>query len=92
MKKLAFWVPVLLMIALAAVALGPFTFHGRSVCDRCGVLRKTVQKQLPWIDVTWLRSDREEPTEVSRVLDRLGAVPPHEHRWVFVQGSGNGTL
>lgn len=92
MKKLAIWVPVLLMLALAAVPLGPFTFHSRSVCDRCGVVRQTAQKQLPFTRVTWLRSDREEPSEVSRVLDRLGAVPPHAHRWVFVQGSGNGIL
>jgi len=81
---------VVLMLASTGVALGPFTFRGRSVCERCGILRRTAQKQLPFTRVTWLRSDREESSELSRVLDRLGAVPPHEHRWVFVQGSGNG--
>jgi len=90
MKVLVVILPLALVAAGSAIVLGPFTFHGRSVCERCGMIRRTQMKQLPFTEFTYWRTDSDEPSSLSRSLERLGIAGPHVHSWVFVRGAGNG--
>jgi len=75
---------------LALIAWGPFRFSYFSVCSKCGCIRDSVARQLPFLPVTYWTSHRLEDSPVSRAAAQL--VQPHSHEWLFGQGGGNGVL
>lgn len=86
-----------LLIAIAAVPVTlicmpgwPFNFCYHSICDVCGAWQGSVERQLPWTSRTFRSTHRVKETLVSRTLRETGAVGPHEHRWLFARGAGNG--
>ena len=88
MKKL---IAVVLLIASGiALFLGPFTFHGRSICERCGMTRWIENRQLPFSDLTYWHRETDAASPLSRALQRLGVPGTHAHSWIFERGSGNG--
>ena len=68
----------------------PFTFHGRSICRRCGVLREFWRRQLPLTEVTYSEREVLRSTPLSEALEHLVAPGGHPHSWEFVRGAGNG--
>ncbi len=95
LSKSVRWTAAGLLAAVAVVAassliLGPFGSY--SVCDRCGALRRTTAWQIPHSSVTLFTRSTDSDSALSRVLLANGIVEPHEHRWRFGHGSGNGIL
>lgn len=83
-------------LAIAAVAalaiLGPFRFGYVSVCDVCGAIQRSSERQFPLVPVAYWRTDETEETALSTALPELGLVAAHAHHWRFAAGNGNGTL
>jgi len=74
------------MIALAWVS----TFRFRSVCEKCGAIRQTIDWQFPFTRWTVFERSRVYETPVSRTLATNGIVKVHDHQWIFASGGGNG--
>jgi hypothetical protein len=81
---------VLLVLAGIAAVFG--AFRSSSVCTMCGLVRQTFEWQVPFTQVTVASRSTESETPVSAVLLGAGIVPAHEHRWLFLSGSGNGVM
>src|SRR5215216_3462103 len=88
------WVLALAGLALV-VGFGVFSyrqgpFHGLSVCGQCGVIRDSTEWQAPFTQITFFRRSSVRDTPVSITLTTNQIVKAHSHRWVFLQGLGNG--
>lgn len=66
-----------------------FTFHSRCYCTICGMKRLSVEWQVPFRDVTLLRSDTISSTRLSQVAAELGLTTEHLHSWGGAGGVGN---
>lgn len=70
--------------------LGRYSYS--SVCARCGAERGTNEWQIPATSLSLYDRSSFHETHLSRVLVSRGLMQPHEHDWLFCQGSGNGVL
>jgi hypothetical protein len=63
----------------------------RYICETCAVTRSTVERQVPWMNVTWWTAHTpEEPTLLSQYLAQEARIGDHSHSWIAVRGGGNG--
>jgi len=80
-----------LLIAVVCLASPPVsTFRFHSVCVQCGTLKATTAWQVSGSRMTLYSQSTESESALSRVLREAGLVQPHEHRWDFTSGRGNG--
>ena len=84
---------ILLLFILFLGAVAAFsTFHSVSVCGVCGCQNQKVEFQLPFIPLTYWRSQSVSATSLSTLAQNLNVTPPHTHDWKFIHGGGNGIL
>jgi len=81
-----------LLVLAAVFACWPFRFSYYSVCSECGAMQDTTEWQLPRSQHSFFRHSAVEPTVLSSYLTSSGIVGPHQHRWLFGHGGGNGVL
>jgi hypothetical protein len=89
----AWTAPLLIGVALVSYFFWPFRFSGRSICDTCAMTQRKQLYQLPLGFISWRTVYQpEQHTLLSQFLTESGAVGPHPHTWVFIQGAGNGIM
>jgi hypothetical protein len=81
-------VAVCLATCAISAVFGPFCFT--SVCTRCGAIQETTEWQIPFTYIALFRVSKEHPTPVSKIIMDGKIAVPHQHKWSFCQGGGNG--
>ncbi|CAN5542523.1 hypothetical protein BH10PLA1_BH10PLA1_19260 [soil metagenome] len=79
------------LIAIACVAHFS-TFRSGSICNVCGATQSETDWQFPLTSLTYWSSTAVRSTPLRETTERLHLCPPHQHQFIFIQGSGNGVL
>ena len=76
------------VLGVLSYSAGPFRYS--SVCNRCGAVRQTTERQFPRTHFTFFSRSVERATPVSLSLTTNRVVGSHSHQWIFAEGGGNG--
>ena len=79
-----------LVVGAIVLAARDARFSYGSICGTCAAHQFTTEWQIPYTQHTYWTSSSTRATPLSNVLTTSGAIPPHPHTWMMVQGSGNG--
>lgn len=76
------WRNRLLLGIVVLAIVGPNRYRWFSICDVCGVFRRSDCRVLPFVEIPyWCPKHTIEETILSRTVARLQLVEAHEHHW-----------
>lgn len=76
-----------LLLVLVRALSGWYGFS--AVCEECGALRYSQDLHVPLTRIAYFTSHSIEETAVSKAAMKLQLVGAHQHRWLFIGGSGS---
>lgn len=89
-KKLVALVSVVALLLVITLTFGAYS--SSSVCKKCGIVKDSIDWQIPLSNITLFGTASEHETPVSVALVRNGVVTGHKHKWLCIHGGGNGVL
>jgi hypothetical protein len=78
----------LLMLSLVAVLW--FRRETEELCPVCARTRAVQAWLVPFTDRAYYTEHQIQDSELTRALEELGYVDPHEHPWLLITGTGPG--